>query len=157
VQAGGLLTSAEAQLQNASAAQPNRRYHYRWVAADLANRAADLLPPRSQAFAAVLCKASGWINYRDLAGAQGYYQRYVKQGPYVEWASNFGFECQEPDFDSARQRLWADREQAVRQTLRPFKYWLFGLPLLLASGIYWQRRRRALAIVDKTAEETRHE
>ena len=28
---------------------------------------------------------------------------------------------------------------------------------LIASGIYWQRRRRTLAIVDKTAEETRHE
>ena len=158
VQAGGLLTSAEAQLQNASAAQPNRRYHYRWVAADLANRAADLLPASSQAFAAVLCKASGWINYRDLAGAQGYYQRYVRQGPYVEWAANFGFDCQEPDFAGARQRLWDEREQHVRQALRPFKLWLpLGLLALLASGIYWQRRRRALAIVDKTAEETRHE
>ena len=41
------------------------------------------MPPRSQAFAAVLCKGSGWINYRDLEGARRYYQRYVKQGPYV--------------------------------------------------------------------------
>ena len=158
VQAGGLLTAEEARLQNASAAQPNRRYHYRWVAAELANRAADLLPPRSQAFAAVLCKASGWINYRDLDGARRYYQRYVKQGPYVEWAGNFGFDCQEPDFARARELAWEQREQAVRQALRPFKY---ALPLvllaLIASGIYWQRRRRTLAIVDKTAEETRHE
>ena len=158
VQAGGLLTAEEARLQNASAAQPNRRYHYRWVAADLADRAADLLPPRSQAFAAVLCKASGWINYRDLDGARRYYQRYVKQGPYVEWAGNFGFDCQEPDFARARELAWEQREQAVRQALRPFKY---ALPLvllaLIASAIYWQRRRRTLAIVDKTAEETRHE
>lgn len=158
VEAGGLLTAAEAQLQNANAAQPNRRYHYRWVAADLANRAADLLPPRSQAFAAVLCKASGWINYRDLDGARHYYRRYVQQGPYVEWASNFGFECQEPDFERARELTWSQREQALRQLLRPFKYVLpLGLLVLLASGIYWQRRRRALAIVDKTAEENRHE
>ncbi|WJN60289.1 hypothetical protein [Pseudomonas sp. SO81] len=158
VQAGGLLSAAEARLQNTHAAQPNQRFHYRWVAADLANQAADLLPPSSQAFAAVLCKASGWINYRDLAGAQGYYQRYVKQGPYVEWAANFGFDCQEPDFAGARQRLWEERERNVRQALRPFKFWLpLGLLALLASGIYWQRRRRALAIVDKTAEETRHE
>lgn len=159
VQAGGLLTPAEAQLQNANAAQPNRRYHYRWVAADLANRAADQLPTSSQAFAAVLCKASGWINYRDLAGARGYYQRYVKEGPYVEWAGNFGFECQEPDFTSARQRLWSERTQAVHQALGSFKYWLpLGVLTLITSGIYWQRRRRGLAIVDKTAaEETRHE
>lgn len=116
------------------------------------------MPPRSQAFAAVLCKASGWINYRDLDGARRYYQRYVKQGPYVEWAGNFGFDCQEPDFARARELAWEQREQAVRQALRPFKY---ALPLvllaLIASGIYWQRRRRTLAIVDKTAEETRHE
>ncbi|MDD0844491.1 hypothetical protein [Pseudomonas sp. Gutcm_11s] len=158
VQAGGLFTAAEAALYNANGAQPNKRFHYRWVAADLANRAADLLPPSSQAFAAVLCKASGWINYRDLEGARGYYRRYVQQGPYVEWAGNFGFACQEPDFAGARQRLWEDREQAVRQTLRPFKYWLpLGLLALLVLAIYWQRRRRALAIVDKTAEENRHE
>ena len=58
----------------------------------------------------------------------------------------------------ARELAWEQREQAVRQALRPFKY---ALPLvllaLIASGIYWQRRRRTLAIVDKTAEETRHE
>ena len=100
----------------------------------------------------------GWINYRDLDGARRYYQRYVKQGPYVEWAGNFGFDCQEPDFARARELAWEQREQAVRQALRPFKY---ALPLvllaLIASGIYWQRRRRTLAIVDKTAEETRHE
>ncbi|WP_394560651.1 hypothetical protein [Aquipseudomonas alcaligenes] len=158
VQAGGLFSAAEAALYNANGAQPNKRFHYRWVAADLASRAADLLSPRSQAFAAVLCKASGWINYRDLDGARAYYRRYVQEGPYVEWAGNFGFECPEPDFAAARQRLWEDHEQAVRQALRPFKYWLaFGLPLLLAATIYWQRRRRALAIVDKTAEENRHE
>ncbi len=158
VQAGGLISAAEAQLQNASAAQPNRRFHYRWVAADLANRAADLLPTSSQAFAAVLCKASGWINYRDLEGARVYYRRYVEHGPYVEWAGNFGFDCQEPDFDGARQRQWDERRQAAVQALRPYKYWLpLGALALLAAAIYWQRRRRALAIVDKTAEETRHE
>ncbi|HLD68233.1 MAG TPA: hypothetical protein VJA19_19605, partial [Pseudomonas sp.] len=47
VLAADLLTSAEARLQNATAAQPNRRYHYRYLAADLASQAADLLPARS--------------------------------------------------------------------------------------------------------------
>lgn len=158
VQAAGLLTAAEAERQNATIAQPNRRFHYRFLAADLANQAADLLPPRSQAFAAVLCKASGWLQYRDLTAAQGYYQRYVKEGPYVEWAANFGLNCQEPDFARADQLRWQERQQAVRQALRPYKYGLLaGLLTLLASGIYWQRRRRALAIVDKTAEESRNE
>ncbi len=157
-QAAGLLTANEAKLQNDTAAEPNRRYHYRFVAADLANQAADLLPPRSQAFAAVLCKASGWVQYRDLSVARGYYQRYVKEGPYVDWAANFGNACQEPDFASASQRLWLEREQTARQTLRPYKYWLpVGLLVVLASAIYWRQRRRALAIVDKTAEESRNE
>ncbi|HSC82107.1 MAG TPA: hypothetical protein VLC30_00690, partial [Pseudomonas sp.] len=151
-------TAAEASLHNATAAQPDRRFHYRWVAADLANQAADLLPARSQAFAAVLCKASGWLQYRDLTAAQGYYRRYVKEGPYVDWAANFGLACQEPDFAAASQRLWFEREQAVRQILRPYKYWLpLGLLLGLGAALYWRQRRRALAIVDKTAEESRNE
>lgn len=145
VQAAGLLSAAEAQRQNATTAQPNRRYHYRWVAADLANRAADLLPPRSQAFAAVLCRASGWINYRDLASAQGYYQRYVKEGPYVPWAENFGQQCEEPDFARANQRLWLEREQTLRQSLRPYKYWLLAAAVAaLGAFIYWRRRRAGL-------------
>ncbi|MGL4317382.1 MAG: hypothetical protein ACRCTL_12315 [Pseudomonas sp.] len=158
VQPAGLLTAAEAQRQNATAAEPNRRFHYRFVAADLANQAADLLPARSQAFAAVLCKASGWLQYRDLTAARGYYRRYVQEGPYVDWAANFGLACQEPDFAAARQRLWFEREQAARQTLRPYKYGLpLGLLAVVASAIYWRQRRRALAIVDKTAEESRNE
>ncbi|HVN63361.1 MAG TPA: hypothetical protein VMT58_01895, partial [Candidatus Binataceae bacterium] len=45
----------------ASEARPDRRYHYRYIAVDEAVHAADLLPPRSQAFAAVLCQATSWI------------------------------------------------------------------------------------------------
>nr|WP_298165869.1 hypothetical protein [uncultured Pseudomonas sp.] len=142
LQPSGLLTASEASLQNASAPVPNRRFHYRWVAADLANRAADFLPPRSQAFAAALCNASGWVNYRDLASAQGYYRRYVQQGPYVDWAYNFGFNCQEPDFAGAEQRLWFEREQRLRNALRPYKYWLpLGVGTLLIAAIYWRRKR----------------
>jgi hypothetical protein len=143
-QPNGLLTTHEADLQNASAPTPNRRFHYRWVAADLANRAAGLLPPRSQAFAATLCKASGWVNHRDLASAQGYYQRYVQEGPYVDWAEDFGFNCQEPDFASAKQRLWFEREQRLRSALRPYKYELPAGALALAfAAIYWRRRASA--------------
>ena len=134
----------EARRQNASAAEPNRRFHYRWVAADLASRAADLLPPRSQAYAAVLCNASGWINYRDLPGAQALYQRYVSDGPYVPWAANFGFNCQAPDFVRAEELLWRERAQTLRQTLRPYRYGLYlAAAGLVAAGVYWLRRRRA--------------
>ncbi|MBB2495376.1 hypothetical protein [Aquipseudomonas ullengensis] len=159
LQADGLLTAAEAERQNASAAEPNRRYHYRWVAADLASQAADLLPARSQSFAATLCKATGWLINNDYPAARRYYLRYVEQGAYVPWGGAFGSNaCQEPDFERASQLLWSEREQAVRQALRPYKYWLpLGLLLIVAAGIYGRQRRRALAIVDKTAEESRNE
>jgi len=146
-QPAGLLSTDEVQRQNTHLAQPNMRYHYRWVAADLANRAADLLPPRSQAFAAVLCKASGWLLYRDLESARTYYKRYVAEGPYVPWAENFGLNCQEPDFERANSRLWEDRQLAVHQAVRPYKSYLFGLAVLATLGAawYWRRRKASLA------------
>lgn len=57
---GPLVAEAEVQRQKASEAQPDQRYHYRFVATALAGRAADNLPHTSQAFAAVLCSAAGW-------------------------------------------------------------------------------------------------
>ena len=55
------VTDGERQRFKDSAPQPNRRYHYIFVGADEAIHAADLLPSRSQAFAAVLCNATSWI------------------------------------------------------------------------------------------------
>jgi hypothetical protein len=61
--AANLPNAAEAQRQAASQAQPNQRFHYRAVAADL-------LPARSQAFAASLCQASSCLIDTDYAGAR---------------------------------------------------------------------------------------
>lgn len=55
------VTDGERHRFNASALKPNLRYHYLFVGVDEAIHAADLLPPRSQAFAAVLCNAASWI------------------------------------------------------------------------------------------------
>jgi tetratricopeptide (TPR) repeat protein len=84
---GPLVAEDEVKRQQASAAQPDQRYHYRFVATALASKAADNLPHTSQAFAAVLCEASGWNS--SLAEQSAIYQRYVKEGPYVEWAADF--------------------------------------------------------------------
>ncbi|MDT4868378.1 hypothetical protein FQZ97_1033370 [compost metagenome] len=140
-ESGDLLSADEAQRQNANLAQPNTRYHYRWVAAQLAGRAADQLPSSSQAFAAVLCKATGWLLYRDLQGARDYYRRYVEQGPYVPWAANFGQTCEEPDFDAASRRVWEERGHWLRSTLHSYKYLLVAT-LVIGAGIFWIRRRR---------------
>jgi tetratricopeptide (TPR) repeat protein len=57
------VSKGERQRYNDSAARPDFRYHYVFVGADEAIRAAALLPPRSQAFAAVLCNATSWMTH----------------------------------------------------------------------------------------------
>jgi hypothetical protein len=120
---------------DASAEPIARRYHYRFVAVDLAEKAADRLPKRSQAFAAVLCRATRWMQltadgqdsfrtFSDYAqqwerdafvdardDAERLYRRYVKEGPLVPWAENWASMCQDPDFDRARffgPRIWLE-------------------------------------------------
>lgn len=114
----------------------DQRFHYRYVAAEHAAAAADLLPPRSQAFAATLCVPTHWVeegppgcpermvgdgSVRISEGqrrAQAYYARYVKQGAYVDWAGDFGSSCEEPDFAKARAFKRAQQFQAVKQFVR---------------------------------------
>ena len=120
LKSGPLVSEAEVQRQLANAAQPDQRYHYRFVATALASRAADNLPHTSQAFAAVLCTAAGWNS--SAAEQSAFYQRYVKEGPYVDWAADFGRLCQFPDFANADKRYVTQITDAVRATLRPYKW-----------------------------------
>jgi hypothetical protein len=132
----------EAQRFAASAPQPAQRFHYRYVAADLANQAAGLVPARSQAFAAMLCSATGWLVNRDVPAARRYYDRYVAEGPYVAWAGNFGHDCPAPDFSGAAKRLQFERVRWAKQMLRraaPFV--AGGLVVLVAGFVIWRRRR----------------
>jgi len=86
----------------------------------LANRAADNLPHTSQAFAAVLCSAAGWNS--SLEDQSALYQRYVKEGPYVDWAVDFGHQCPYPDFENASKRYVTQATDATRAVLRPYKW-----------------------------------
>ncbi|QXI25657.1 hypothetical protein [Pseudomonas vanderleydeniana] len=136
------LEEAEIKRQQGTEAKPNQRYHYRYVAADLASQAANQLPHSSQAFAAVLCKAAGWVAGTDQEIAL--YQRYVEQGPYVEWAGNFGQQCQEPRFDQANRRYLTQPIHTVRSALRPYKALVLTVAVALLGGIgwLWIRRRK---------------
>ncbi|RAO75497.1 hypothetical protein [Dyella jiangningensis] len=160
------VTDGERQRYADSEAKPDRRFHYRYVAADEASHAADLLPPRSQAFAAVLCKATGWMlegppDYEDnyafygdptpaqpserMRRATVLYQRYVKQGPYVDWAEDFGRNCEEPDFDRARTLKRAQQVAAVKHAIRRYFPYEVGALVLVVAGFalwLWRRRRR---------------
>ena len=62
-----LLGPDEASRFAASAPKPDSRFHYRAIAADRALAAADLLPQRSQAYAATLCWAA---RYAKASGDQ---------------------------------------------------------------------------------------
>jgi hypothetical protein len=163
---GDLVTAGEHQRFNDSAAQPDRRFHYRYLAADRAVSAADLLPPRSQAFAASLCMATHWMlegppDYNEATDgdatkplnerqrrAQAYYARYVKQGPYVEWADSFGWNCEEPDFASARELQRAQQIKAVKHAIRKYLPVEIAVLVLAVAGLVFlviRRRRRPLA------------
>ena len=140
---GPLMAEDEVKRQQASAAQPDQRYHYRFVATALASRAADNLPHTSQAFAAVLCEASGWNS--SLEEQSAIYHRYVKEGPYVEWAANFGHQCPYPDFENADKRYVTQVTDAARSALRPYKTPLqVASVLAFAAAALWlfKRRRR---------------
>lgn len=142
---GPLVAEGEVQRQQASAAQPDVRYHYRFVATALASKAADYLPHTSQAFAAVLCKAVGYNS--SLEEQSALYQRYVDEGPYVPWAGDFGHQCQEPDFQKADKRYVTQALEPIRSTLRPYKVWLefagVVLVVAVALGLISRRRRKA--------------
>jgi hypothetical protein len=142
---GPLVAEGEVQRQQASAAQPDVRYHYRFVATALASQAADNLPHTSQAFAAVLCRA---VSYNSsLEEQSALYQRYVKEGPYVEWAWDFGHQCPEPAFDQANKRYVTQALAPVRSALRPFKIWLEvgGAVLVVAVALALISRRKRKA------------
>ncbi|MCW8274391.1 hypothetical protein IMF27_00730 [Pseudomonas sp. PCH199] len=142
---GPLVAEDEVKRQQASAAQPDQRYHYRFVATALASRAADNLPHTSQAFAAVLCEASGWNS--NLEEQSALYQRYIKEGPYVEWAADFGHQCPYPDFQNANKRYVTQVTDAARSTLRPYKIALqIGSVLAVTAAtllVIVRRRRKA--------------
>ncbi|MDZ5432691.1 hypothetical protein T3H00_08480 [Pseudomonas fluorescens] len=139
---GPLIAEGEVQRQQATVAQPDERFHYRFVATALANKAADYLPHSSQAFAAVLCKASNWGT--NLQEQRAFYRRYIENGPYVVWAGDFGHQCQDPDFQNADKRYVTQVTDAARSVLRPYKSALQvgGVLAVAAAALMLIIRRR---------------
>lgn len=139
---GALMSEGEVQRQQATVAKPDERFHYRFVATALASKAADHLPHSSQAFAAVLCKASSWGS--SLQEQSAFYRRYVEEGPYVLWAGDFGHQCQEPDFRNADKRYVTQVTDAARSELRPYKkpLQIGGVVAVTAATLLLINRRR---------------
>jgi len=134
----------------ASAAHPDTRYHYRYVAANLAERAATLVPARSQAYAAMMCHSARWMIDTDTASANRIYRRYLRNGARVSWGRDFGRKCPEPDFAAARWLPWKQAWWNTRHwTKREWPFLLVGLGVL--AGLFAWRMRRRKAAPDATA------
>ena len=141
-----LISAEENKRTLLSAPKPNKRFHYRYQAVALAEQASDLLPARSQAFAATLCKATSWIIFRDQAAGEKLYRRYLNQGAYVPWGYQFGTTagCPKPEFERAQvlldQQIWAARKKMLKRVL-PFAVGGFGLLIALGGFLIWRRRK----------------
>jgi hypothetical protein len=114
---GEFVRKDESERVAASGIRPDLRYHYRYVATDLAERAAGLVPPRSQAFAAILCWGNRWMQQTPESGERGpaLYRRYLREGAVVPFATTFGRECPEPDFSNLAR---ASRPAVFRKVRR---------------------------------------
>jgi hypothetical protein len=141
-----LLGPDETKRFAASAPKPDIRYHYRAIAADRAAAAADLLPQRSQAFAATLCWAARFaIQSGNQDKADAIYRRYVANGAFQAWAKDFGQTCPDPDFDGARD-FWWRRIEAWFAAKAASAWRHIGLVLgaavglALLVGLVWRRK-----------------
>jgi tetratricopeptide (TPR) repeat protein len=86
----------------------------RWyIAYDDALKSSQLVPARSQAYAAILCHAALWMHQAPPAGNRKpeevfkmTYELYLKNGAYVRWGEAFGRHCPDPDFTAAAKPAW---------------------------------------------------
>jgi hypothetical protein len=133
-----------ARVAASKSAQP-MRFQYRLTAVDHALASATLVPRSSQAFAAILCHATGWVVDRDPDRAAEIYARYVKEGPIVAWATHFGRDCPEPDFSAAEHRRWQERLMAITWIVNrhPRRRAAAGAAIVTlgVAWIVWRRRR----------------
>lgn len=140
------VTQEERDRLLASHAETSLPHSFRKIATIEAIQASNLLPSKSQAYAAVLCHATQWIRPADNNQAQDLYHLYVSKGAIVPWATHFGHHCPTPDFTMARYenirrvfiwiKLAGHRHPAAAATA------FASVMLLAGGGILFSRRRK---------------
>lgn len=131
---GPFVTEEERRRYAASEARPYARFHYREIAANHALRAADELPHRSQAYAAVLCQGARYIIDDAPELASAIYRRYIEQGAQVPFSGSFGRECAAPDFQAAAWFHYAQAEKSWERLRRSHPGLLLAAALLALAG-----------------------
>jgi len=76
---GGLAPASDDELRRTAAhrVDPEKRFHYRYTAAEHAWRAAELLPDNTDRTARILCTAGTWLKTRDPDAADRFYKALV--------------------------------------------------------------------------------
>jgi hypothetical protein len=139
-----LATDAERQRLTAHAPPYPMRFHYRFTAAALAEEAAALVPPRSHAYATLLCHAARF-SADEPARVQSLWFTYVKNGAFIS-GMTFGQDCPEPDFERLRNPKPRSSKLAMPQrTWRLRTLAMVGGGLLLpvmGAALFFRRKRR---------------
>jgi cellulose synthase operon protein C len=149
--AGKLALSPEIGRFASSTPVIEKRFHYRYRAAQLAMQAAESLPPRSLTYAQIHANAFSWLINRDPDAARKIYQHYLQHG------AAGAFRPATPNFWNARffslrhmtdnltdNAFW----HGLRSQLRPHKTAVFAglgsaVILLLGGLVVFVRRRNA--------------
>jgi len=86
-------TRGEQRAWKRTGAKPYKRFHYRYLAAERAAKAAALLGPDDEAGDRMLCVATSWLLNRDPQAARVYYRAFLKRNNRRPWAERFGQVC----------------------------------------------------------------
>lgn len=142
---GIYVTEDERHRYAESEAQPNYRFHYRYIAVDLAVKAADLLPPKSQAFGATLCNAARFTASRDSDNVASLYNRYLQENRRSDYGDSFGYSCAVPDFKAAvlvpYQEAWKNAKKWTRNHEKLLAVVLTALTMVLASVMMLRKEK----------------
>ncbi|AKJ04199.1 hypothetical protein [Archangium gephyra] len=142
---GELPLNSEAERARLAANAPPHtlRFHYRSTAAELAEKAAARVPPRSQAYAALLCHAARFVSSTEPERFQRLWSTYVKNGALISDAMVFGQSCPEPDFERLRNQKIAMPWRTWRlRTLATVGAGFLLLPMLGAVVLVRRKRRQ---------------
>ncbi|WP_375765175.1 hypothetical protein NR798_26015 [Archangium gephyra] len=138
-----LNSEAERERLTANAPPHTLRFHYRSTAADLAEKAAQLVPPRSQAYAALLCHAARFVSRTEPERTHRLWSTYVKNGALISDEMMFGQSCPEPDFERLRNQKLAMPWRTWRlRTVATVGLGFLLLPMVGAVVLVRRKRRR---------------
>ncbi|HUS26945.1 MAG TPA: hypothetical protein VMZ53_00495 [Kofleriaceae bacterium] len=136
-----LVSPLEVSRVRASAPEIDERFSYRYTASRLAEQAAELVPPRSQAYAAALCWAARFA-HRDQTRVEELYAKYNRNGAAGALTGLFAEDCDEPDFHAARDFDERQAERRMQRAVTEARSHAWTWPRIRRAA--WRRRRWVL-------------